>query len=209
VDGPNLYCYVVQNLWSRFDPDGLFLSALFTAASIAYDTYQVSTGRMSKAEYARSLAVNWAALAADVLTGGMGGGALVKAAAVAQKVNRVVQRADKVVSAVESLNSAAHAAADGDLRGALISGASGVAGIVPSSKSVNKTKAQTSALVEKEQQAAKKTSWTWTSSDRNKAWKEKGTDGRPPERDVLIENKKTGKQSVITEKKELHHETNP
>ena len=30
VDGPNVYTYVVQNPWSAFDPEGLFLGALFT-----------------------------------------------------------------------------------------------------------------------------------------------------------------------------------
>jgi RHS repeat-associated protein len=155
VDGPNLYCYVVQNPWSRFDPDGQFWSALCTAAFAAYDTYQYATGKMSGAEYARSMVVNGAALAADIASAGMGGGMAVRAAATAQKINRVVQRADKVISAGESLVSAAQSAADGDMRGALLSGASGVMGIVPGSKSANKTKGQTSALVDKETKAAK------------------------------------------------------
>lgn len=155
VDGPNVYCYVVQNPWSRFDPDGQFWSALCTAAFAAYDTYQYATGKMSGAEYTRSMIVNGAALAADIASAGMGGGMAVRAAAAAQKINRVVQRADKLISAGESLVSAAQSAADGDMRGALISGASGVMGIVPGSKSANKTKGQTSALVEKETKAAK------------------------------------------------------
>jgi uncharacterized protein RhaS with RHS repeats len=46
---------------------------------------------------------------------------------------------------------------------------------------------------------------TYTSSDRRKAWKNKGTDGKPPERDIVAKNKKTEELTIKTEKKELHH----
>lgn len=47
---------------------------------------------------------------------------------------------------------------------------------------------------------------SWTSSDRKKAWIEKGRqDGKAPKREVLVQKRKTGEIEVKTESKELHH----
>ena len=37
VDGPNVYTYVVQNPWSAFDPDGLFLETLWDIGNVIHD----------------------------------------------------------------------------------------------------------------------------------------------------------------------------
>ncbi len=47
----------------------------------------------------------------------------------------------------------------------------------------------------------------WTSTDRRKAWKEKGrSDGKPPKREVIVKNRKTGEIETRVESKELHHD---
>jgi RHS repeat-associated protein len=121
VDGPNLYAYVQQNPWSKFDPAGLFWSALVTAGFAAYDTYQYATGQMSGAEYARNMAVNGAALAADVLTAGQGGGLAVRAAALSCRAKtvivagcRAVEKADNIAATMESAAGAAEQMAKGN-----------------------------------------------------------------------------------------------
>jgi RHS repeat-associated protein len=121
VDGPNLYSYVQQNPWSKFDPDGQFWSALVTVAFAAYDTYQYASGQMSGQEYAKNMAVNGAALAADVLTAGQGGGFAVRAAAIGCRTKtaivgtaRAIERADNIVATVESAGAAVDSIAEGN-----------------------------------------------------------------------------------------------
>jgi hypothetical protein len=120
--GPNLYAYCTQNPWSKFDAKGMFWSALLTIASAAYDTYQYATGEMSGAEYARSMVVNGAALAADVLTAGQGGGMAVRAAMLGCKAKtaivgaaKAIDKADTILSTVEAAAGAGEALANGDL----------------------------------------------------------------------------------------------
>lgn len=122
VDGPNLYAYVMQNPWSKFDADGLFWSAIVTAGFAAYDTYQYATGQMSGAEYAGAMALNGAALLADVATGGMGGGLAVRAANATIKVAKAVDKADTLYSTANGAIRTAEAIASGDGTGAVING---------------------------------------------------------------------------------------
>ncbi len=63
------------------DPSGEFLSFLVTGAFAAYDTYQYATGSISSQEYAVKMGINALSLAADVATGGFGGGTAVRAGA--------------------------------------------------------------------------------------------------------------------------------
>jgi RHS repeat-associated protein len=73
VDGPNVYCYVMQNPWNAFDAEGLWLGFVFDAYYIANDTIQWSMGRINNAEYARRMVINVASVAVNALTGGTGG----------------------------------------------------------------------------------------------------------------------------------------
>ncbi len=122
VDGPNLYAYVQQNPWSKFDPDGLFWSAIVTAGFAAYDTYKYATGKMSGSEYAGAMALNGAALLADVSTGGMGGGLAVRALNAGVKVAKVVDKADTIHSTINGAIRTGEAIANGDGTGALVNG---------------------------------------------------------------------------------------
>jgi RHS repeat-associated protein len=96
-DSLNLYEYVGGRPLNLTDPRGEFWSVLVTAAFAAVDTYQYATGNMSRAEYAASMALNAASLAADVMTGGMGGGLAVRGAAVAARVTQAASVAAKTL----------------------------------------------------------------------------------------------------------------
>lgn len=122
VDGPNLYAYVQQNPWTKFDPEGLFWSAIITAGFAAYDTYQYATGQMSGAEYAGAMALNGAALLADVATAGQGGGLAVRAANATIRVAKAVDKADTIYSTANGAIRTAEAIANGDGTGAVING---------------------------------------------------------------------------------------
>lgn len=128
VDGPNLYAYVQQNPWTKFDPEGLFWSALVTAGFAAYDTYQYATGQTSGAEYAQAMALNGAALVADIATAGQGGGLAVRAANATVRVAKAVDRAsntyDAAAAVVENGGDLVSAIGDGDGRKALRAAAS-------------------------------------------------------------------------------------
>ncbi|MCC6224870.1 MAG: hypothetical protein IT195_00510, partial [Microthrixaceae bacterium] len=138
VDGPNLYAYVVQNPWTKVDPEGLFWSVAFTAGFIIYDSYALATGKIGGAEWSGRMALNGAALLADAATGGMGGGVAVKAAGLAARAGKAgqvalraavaVDRADSAYSAVQAGISAKDAVAEGDLVRAGVSAAQAVVG---------------------------------------------------------------------------------
>jgi hypothetical protein len=118
---------VRQNPWSRFDPDGRFWSAILTVACAAYDTYQYATGKISGAEYTRNMVVNAAALAADVITAGNGGGMAVRAAALSCRAKtaivatcKAIEKADTVVSTIEAAVDTVKAVKEGDVMGAVV-----------------------------------------------------------------------------------------
>ena len=134
VDGPNLYAYVQQNPWSKFDAEGMFWSALVTAGFAAYDTYQYATGQTSGAEYSKAMALNGAALLADVSTGGMGGGLAVRALNAGVKVAKVVDKANNIVetaqAAVETTENIVSAVQEGDGRGVMRAAGAGILGAI-------------------------------------------------------------------------------
>jgi RHS repeat-associated protein len=134
VDGPNLYAYVQQNPWSKFDAEGMFWSAIITAGFAAYDTYQYATGQTSGAEYSKAMALNGAALLADVSTGGMGGGLAVRALNAGVKVAKVVDKANNIVetaqAAVETTENIVSAVQEGDGRGVMRAAGAGILGAI-------------------------------------------------------------------------------
>ncbi|MBF0232657.1 MAG: EndoU domain-containing protein, partial [Desulfamplus sp.] len=103
----NLYAYSANRPLTHIDPDGRLFSFVITAGFAAYDTYQYSVGNISGLEYTGAMALNGAALVADLSTGGMGGGIAVRAGNAVIKAARVVTRADSAYSAG---NAAVHAA---------------------------------------------------------------------------------------------------
>ncbi|PTY01630.1 hypothetical protein DB346_12900 [Verrucomicrobia bacterium LW23] len=119
VNGPNVYTYVVCNPWSKFDPEGLFWSAALTVGMALYDTYQYRTGQMSADDYTQSMALNTAALVADVATGGMGGGLAVRATNLAIKAAKVIDKADTVASVIVGGVNTAKAIESGDITGSM------------------------------------------------------------------------------------------
>jgi len=64
----NPYAYSVNRPLTHKDPDGRLFSLVITAGFAAYDTYQYAVGNISGAEYAGAMALNGAALVADVST---------------------------------------------------------------------------------------------------------------------------------------------
>jgi RHS repeat-associated protein len=81
VDGPNLYAYVTQNPWSKFDPDGLFWAFAVDAGFAAWDVYQYTSGNISHAEYNQRMAITIASVALNAVAGGgfTGGGLVAQA----------------------------------------------------------------------------------------------------------------------------------
>ena len=117
----NRYSYVRNNPSSLNDPSGHFWSAVITAGFAAYDTYQYATGKISGGEYAKNMALNGAALVADVATLGNGGGLAVRAANIAirtakviDKANDVYETAQGVVAAVEATSELASKVVEGN-----------------------------------------------------------------------------------------------
>ena len=80
-DGPNLYAYVQQNPWTKFDPDGLFWAFAVDAAFAAWDAGQYFSGNISHAEYNQRMAITLASVALNAATGGgfTGGGLFAQA----------------------------------------------------------------------------------------------------------------------------------
>jgi hypothetical protein len=61
------------------------------------------------------------------------------------------------------------------------------------------------SIVERDGASAPKKT-PWTSSDRKKGWQDKGIeDGQAPQREVIVQNRKTGEFDTRVESKELHH----
>jgi len=161
VDGPNLYAYVQQNPWSKFDAEGMFWSALITVGFAAYDSYQYFKGDISGADYAGRMALNGSALLADAATGGMGGGLALRTAAIAARAGKAgqavvkaaiaVDRADTIKSTAEAAISAKDAIQDGNYGRAALSALQVVAAksdVLPGSKSAKEVKAETTKNVE-------------------------------------------------------------
>ena len=176
VDGPNVYTYVVQNPWTKFDQEGQFWSAIVTVGFAAFDTYQYATGQISGKEYAANMAINAVALAADAATGGMGGGVAVRTAAVAARAgkagqaalkgvvaaDRAINKTENVISVIENGGAAVEAAKDGRWSdAALAAGSAGLSargnGGAPGGKSSRVAQTDSKLVAETKEAAAKAT----------------------------------------------------
>ena len=91
----NPFVYSLNRPLTHIDPDGRAWSAFVTAGFAAWDTYQFAVGNITGRQYAIAMALNGAALAADVATLGQGGGLAVRAANVAARGRGLVAGARK------------------------------------------------------------------------------------------------------------------
>jgi RHS repeat-associated protein len=110
----NRYSYVRNNPTSLNDPSGHFWSALITVGFAAYDTYNYATGKTTGAEYAKNMALNGAALVADVATAGQGGGLAVRAANAGIRVAKAVDKANDTYETVNAVIETGKVVASGD-----------------------------------------------------------------------------------------------
>ncbi|MGH8018472.1 MAG: hypothetical protein ACREIA_09310, partial [Opitutaceae bacterium] len=88
--------------------------ALITVGFAAYDTYNYASGKTTGAEYAAAMALNGAALVADVATLGNGGGLAVRAANVGVRVARAVDKANDAYETVNTIIETGQVVANGD-----------------------------------------------------------------------------------------------
>jgi len=129
LQGYNRYSYVHNNPLTHKDETGHFISALITAGFAIKDTYDFASGKTSGAEYAANMALNGAALLADVATAGAGGGLAVRAGALAVRAAKVVDKADTLRGTVGAGLSVAKDVANGEVsRDTFINAASVAAG---------------------------------------------------------------------------------
>jgi hypothetical protein len=99
LDGPNLYAYVKQNSWTHWDPEGLWIGCLVDVAFMAWDTYQVHSGGISRDTYTKRMALSTACLALNVASGGVGGNGLRMATAGARiaETGAMLSRGERAV----------------------------------------------------------------------------------------------------------------
>ncbi len=117
LDNPqtlNPYTYAANRPLTHNDPDGNVIGFVITGAFSAVDVYNYATGNMSKAEFSKAMALNGAALLADVATGGAGGGLAVRIANVGIRTAKIVDRANTTVETAKATYTAASSIADGD-----------------------------------------------------------------------------------------------
>lgn len=186
VDGPNMYPYVNQNPWTKFDPLGLYANERFMYEPPGL----MSGGSSSSAGVALTMGVlqsnsgmsfeELSQLAAEEgLETTMGGG--FGAGAISGTKLRINPEGNPNVSPKYK--------------------------DPPSQTKSTEVDVEQSAKETVEQagnEAIKKT--PWNSSHRQKAWKEKGQpDGKAPQREIIVQNRKTGEIETRIESKELHH----
>ncbi|MGH8016712.1 MAG: hypothetical protein ACREIA_00195, partial [Opitutaceae bacterium] len=88
--------------------------ALITVGFAAYDTYNYASGKTTGAEYAAAMALNGAALVADVATLGNGGGLVLRAANAGIRVARAVDKANDAYETVNTVIETGKVVASGD-----------------------------------------------------------------------------------------------
>jgi hypothetical protein len=130
----NRYSYVRNNPTSLNDPSGHSWSALITVGFAAYDTYNYATGKTTGAEYAKNMALNGAALVADVATLGNGGGLAVRAANVAVRTAKIIDRANDAYETAQTAVAAVEATAE--LAGKVVEGTATMADVKDAALSV-------------------------------------------------------------------------
>jgi RHS repeat-associated protein len=175
----NRYSYVRNNPTSLNDPSGHFWSALVTVGFAAYDTYQFATGKTTGAEYAKNMALNGAALVADVATAGQGGGFAVRATNAGIRAAKAVDRADTILNTVEASASVVTDVVNGEVSlNTVANAASAVAG----SKGVKSAAPNTSKLDANDIKAAAgdKVSTLPANKQAGKNWEDKVTAEPPP-----------------------------
>lgn len=148
----NPFSYSVNRPLTHKDPDGQLFSLVVTAGFAGYDTYQYLVGNMSGGEYAAAMALNGAALIADVATAGAGGGLAVRAGNLGVRTAKGVTRADTIYS---SMNAAVHASKevrDGNYGRALLMGAVAAVGAKGAVKSKNIRRVETIGFPSKQLQ---------------------------------------------------------
>ena len=91
----NPFVYSLNRPLTHIDPDGRAWSAFITAGFAAWDTYQFAVGNITGKQYATAMALNGAALVADVATLGQGGGLAVRAGNVAARTGGLIAGATK------------------------------------------------------------------------------------------------------------------
>ena len=90
------FSYAANRPLTHKDPDGRAFSVVVTAAFAGYDTYQYAVGNMTPEQYRTAMALNGAALAADLASGGLGGGLAIRAANLAQRSNALFKTARRI-----------------------------------------------------------------------------------------------------------------
>jgi len=116
------YAYVEGQVLGKNDPSGQFWSAVITAGFAIYDTYQYASGNISDKEYAEAMALNGAALLADIGTAGNGGGLAVRAANATVRTAKAIDKAHTIYSTGEGIVVTGQALAEGDGSEALVNG---------------------------------------------------------------------------------------
>ena len=110
----NRYSYVRNNPTSLNDPSGHFWSALITVGFAAYDTYNYAAGKTTGAEYAKNMALNGAALIADVATAGQGGGIALRIANGGIRAAKAIDKANDTYETVNAVIETGKVVASGD-----------------------------------------------------------------------------------------------
>lgn len=151
VDGPNVYAYVVQNPWTKFDPEGLWAEDLFIALP------SIAIGAKSFYDNVRSGNVGGAVLDGVGIVADAGAAALPGVpggAGLAIKATRAgiaaANKVDNVANVAQGAAATVDAAASGDVVGALSSGAQtalGAKSSLPGGKTAKATQEETQAAV--------------------------------------------------------------
>ena len=124
----NPFSYSTNRPLTHIDPDGRVVSALITAGIATIDTYQYWVGNLSTSEYATAMTLNGAALVADVVTLGTGGGLAIRAGNLAVKGARAIARAEAGYSVLNATFHGAYAAGQGRFGEAVVYGGLAAAG---------------------------------------------------------------------------------
>ena len=123
----NPFSYSANRPLTHKDPDGRLFSLVVNAGFALYDTHQYLVGNMRRGQYAAAMSLNGAALVADVATVGAGGGLAVRAANLAIRGAKAVDKADTIYSSVNAAVHASREVRNGNYGRALLMGT--VAGI--------------------------------------------------------------------------------